>query len=91
MHRLAIAAGAALAVAGALTQSLTRDPLAEPGLLGLNAGAALAIILGIAVGGVASFAPQIMLAFLGAATACLVVYQGQPGALLLPRPACRVA
>jgi len=71
---IGIAAGAALAVAGALTQSLTRNPLADPGLLGLNAGAALAIVLGTVVGGVASFAPQILLAFIGAAVAGLVAY-----------------
>lgn len=69
-----IAAGAALAVAGALTQSLTRNPLADPGLLGLNAGAALAIVLGTVVGGVASFAPQVVLAFMGAAVAGIVAY-----------------
>ncbi len=71
---IGITSGAALAVAGALTQSLTRNPLADPGLLGLNAGAALAIVLGTVVGGVASFAPQIVLAFIGAASAGLVVY-----------------
>ncbi len=71
---IGIAAGAALAVAGALTQSLTRNPLADPGLLGLNAGAALAIVLGTVVGGVASLAPQIVLAFVGAAAAGLVAY-----------------
>lgn len=71
---IGIAAGAALAVAGALTQSLTRNPLADPGLLGLNAGAALAIVLGTVVGGVASLAPQILLAFVGAAIAGLVAY-----------------
>ncbi|MCB2412239.1 iron ABC transporter permease [Demequina sp. TTPB684] len=71
---IGIAAGAALAVAGALTQSLTRNPLADPGLLGLNAGAALAIVLGTVVAGVGSFAPQILLAFMGAAVAGLVAY-----------------
>ncbi|WP_291378933.1 iron ABC transporter permease [Demequina sp.] len=71
---IGVAAGAALAVAGALTQSLTRNPLADPGLLGLNAGAALAIVLGTVVGGIASFAPQVLLAFVGAAGAGLVAY-----------------
>ena len=39
---LGIAAGASLGLAGALMQSLTRNPLADPGLLGINAGAATA-------------------------------------------------
>lgn len=42
---LAIVLGAALAVAGALTQSLTRNPLADPGILGVTAGASLAVVL----------------------------------------------
>ncbi len=42
---VAIVAGAALGVAGALTQALTRNPLAEPGLMGVNAGAALGVAL----------------------------------------------
>ncbi|WP_061071171.1 FecCD family ABC transporter permease [Achromobacter xylosoxidans] len=41
---LALLTGAALAVAGALIQALTRNPLAEPGLLGVNAGAAASIV-----------------------------------------------
>lgn len=41
---LAVLTGAALAVAGALIQALTRNPLAEPGLLGVNAGAAASIV-----------------------------------------------
>lgn len=42
---LALAVGAALAMAGAATQAILRNPLAEPGLLGINAGAALAAML----------------------------------------------
>ena len=44
--------GAALAVAGALMQSLTRNPLAEPGLLGVSAGSAFAVAMAIAVFGI---------------------------------------
>ena len=47
-----LAAGAALAVAGSLMQSLTRNPLAEPGLMGVNAGAAVAVIASVVVFGV---------------------------------------
>jgi iron complex transport system permease protein len=42
---LGLAVGAALGVAGGLMQALTRNPLADPGLLGINAGAALAVML----------------------------------------------
>ncbi|WP_348995174.1 iron ABC transporter permease [Achromobacter sp. HNDS-1] len=49
---LAVLTGAALAVAGALIQALTRNPLAEPGLLGVNAGAAASIVTtALALGG----------------------------------------
>ena len=46
IHRtiLAIVVGASLAVAGVVMQALTRNPLAEPGILGVNAGASLAVI-----------------------------------------------
>ena len=49
---LALVAGAALGLAGALMQSLTRNPLADPGLLGVNAGAALCVVLAVALVGV---------------------------------------
>ena len=42
---LAVAVGSSLAGAGALMQGLTRNPLAEPGILGVNAGAALGVVL----------------------------------------------
>jgi ABC-type Fe3+-siderophore transport system permease subunit len=47
-------AGGALGLAGALMQTLTRNPLADPGLLGVNAGASFAIVLGAALFGAAS-------------------------------------
>ena len=49
---MGVLVGAALAVAGAVMQAVTRNPLAEPGLLGVNAGASLGIVLGTAVLGV---------------------------------------
>ncbi|MCU1407920.1 MAG: iron transporter permease, partial [Glaciihabitans sp.] len=45
---LAIIAGAALALSGALMQAITRNPIADPGILGVNTGAALAVVCGIA-------------------------------------------
>src|SRR3954471_8348570 len=81
---LGLLVGAALGVAGALMQALTRNPLADPGLLGINAGAATAIVLGVAVLGVTSATGYVWFGFVGAALASLVVYgigaQGRSGA-----------
>lgn len=60
------AVGAALGLAGALTQALTRNPLAEPGLLGINAGAALAVVAGLALGAGGGFGGQAAWALGGA-------------------------
>lgn len=43
----ALSAGGALGLAGALMQAVTRNPLADPGILGVNAGAALAVVLAL--------------------------------------------
>ncbi|MGA9746034.1 MAG: iron ABC transporter permease [Nocardioides sp.] len=67
-------AGVALGVAGALMQGLTRNPIADPGLLGVNAGAALAVVGAISLLGVGSAAGFVWFAFLGAALAALTVY-----------------
>ncbi|RMX08253.1 iron ABC transporter permease [Corticibacter populi] len=71
---LALLVGAALAVAGTLMQALSRNALAEPGILGVNAGAAAAIVLAMATLGVLH--PGAMLAFglAGAAAAGAAVY-----------------
>lgn len=53
---IGLAAGAALGVSGLLMQSVTRNPVAEPGLLGINAGAALFVTLAVTVFGVSSLA-----------------------------------
>ncbi|GAA1941600.1 iron chelate uptake ABC transporter family permease subunit [Nocardioides hwasunensis] len=70
----ALAAGLGLGVAGALMQAVTRNPLADPGILGVTSGSAFAIALGIALGGVVSPSTYLWLAFLGALTATVVVY-----------------
>ncbi len=78
---LAIFAGAGLGVAGLLAQSLTRNPLAEPGILGVNAGASLAIVSAVGFLGVSGFAGYVSFAFLGAVlTAALVYLIGRPRA-----------
>lgn len=51
---LGLLAGAALGLAGVVMQGVTRNPVADPGLLGVNAGAALAVVLGLTVAGVTS-------------------------------------
>lgn len=52
---LGLAAGAALGISGALMQALTRNPLADPGILGVSAGASFAIVLAVGVLGIGSF------------------------------------
>jgi iron complex transport system permease protein len=71
---VAVTVGAALGAAGALMQALTRNPLADPGLLGVNAGAAAAVVTGFAFLGVSSGFAQMWLALVGAAAASVVVY-----------------
>jgi iron complex transport system permease protein len=64
---VAIEVGAALAVAGALMQGLTRNPLADSGILGINAGAALFVVIGIAEFGATKPNQFVWFAFPGAA------------------------
>ncbi|WP_050777822.1 iron ABC transporter permease [Micromonospora sp. ATCC 39149] len=71
---LAIAVGAALAVAGCLMQGLTRNPLASPELLGIGHGASFAIVLAIYFAGVESPQGYVWFALLGAAVSAVVVY-----------------
>ncbi|MFL4479981.1 FecCD family ABC transporter permease [Paeniglutamicibacter sp. ORCA_105] len=66
--------GAALGLAGAGMQGITRNPLADPGILGVNAGAALAVVLGIHFFAVSTLHGYILFAFAGAAGASLLVY-----------------
>jgi len=68
-----IVAGAALGVAGALMQSFSRNPLADPGILGVNAGAAFAVALTVAVLGIQSSLLLIWPAFLGALVVTVAV------------------
>jgi iron complex transport system permease protein len=73
-------AGAALGLAGALMQTLTRNPLADPGILGVNAGASFAIVLGAALFGFSSPGEQLLMAFCGAlAASLLVAFTGSQG------------
>nr|WP_245771799.1 iron chelate uptake ABC transporter family permease subunit [Actinacidiphila guanduensis] len=71
---LGLMAGAALGVAGAVMQALTRNPLADPGLLGVNAGAAAAVVSGISFLGVTSTTGYVWFALAGAAAVSVLVY-----------------
>jgi iron complex transport system permease protein len=66
--------GAALGLSGALMQGVTRNPLADPGILGVNGGAALFVVAGIYWFGLSSLTAYVWLAFAGAAAASVAVY-----------------
>ncbi|WP_438696163.1 FecCD family ABC transporter permease [Streptomyces alkaliphilus] len=71
---LGLLVGTALGLAGAVMQALTRNPLAEPGILGVNAGASAAVVSAISFLGVTSLKGWIWFAFLGAAMVSVMVY-----------------
>lgn len=71
---LGLLVGAALGAAGVIAQSVTRNPLADPGLLGISSGAAVAIVVGSAFFGVVGGTGQMALAVVGAAVATVAVF-----------------
>lgn len=71
---IAIAVGVALAIAGALMQALTRNPLADPALLGVNHGAALAVVGAIFLFGIRTPSLLAWCAFIGAGSIAALVY-----------------
>ncbi|RKT35885.1 iron complex transport system permease protein [Microbacterium sp. AG1240] len=71
---LAILVGAALGLSGAVMQGVTRNPLADPGILGVNTGASLAVVIGIAWFGLSSAGGYVWFAIVGAAVAAVFVY-----------------
>ncbi|MFI6900675.1 FecCD family ABC transporter permease [Nonomuraea sp. NPDC050394] len=71
---LGVGVGAALAVAGVLIQTLSRNPLAEPGVLGVTAGAGFAMTVGTALGLATTPASELVLSGGGAALAAVLVY-----------------
>lgn len=71
---LAILVGAALALSGAAMQAVTRNPIADPGILGVTNGASLAVVFGIAFFGISTAYGYMLLAILGAAVAAVFVY-----------------
>ncbi|MEV5958539.1 iron chelate uptake ABC transporter family permease subunit [Streptomyces sp. NPDC051987] len=71
---LGLLAGAALGLSGAVLQALTRNPLADPGLLGINAGASAAVVTAITFFGVSTLSGYVWFAFLGAAAVGALVW-----------------
>lgn len=71
---LAIVVGLAIGAAGVLMQTLTRNPLAEPGLLGVNSGATFAVVVAIAVFGLTDIQHYMWFSILGAAVAGAIIY-----------------
>ncbi|MYS45496.1 iron chelate uptake ABC transporter family permease subunit [Streptomyces sp. SID5998] len=71
---LGLLAGAALGLSGAVLQALTRNPLADPGVLGINAGASAAVVTAITYFGVTSLSGYVWFAFLGAAAVGALVW-----------------
>ncbi|GAA1680543.1 iron ABC transporter permease [Citricoccus zhacaiensis] len=79
---LILLAGAALGVAGGLMQAVTRNPLADPGILGVTAGASLAVVVGLAFFGVTDISSYMWWSFAGALiTSVLVFAIGNSGAV----------
>ncbi len=77
---LALLVGGALGIAGAAMQGVARNPLADPGILGVNAGAALAVVVAIAWLGVAGLSGYLWFSFAGAAVAAVLrVRRREPG------------
>jgi iron complex transport system permease protein len=71
---LAIVAGVALGIGGALIQGYTRNPIADTGLLGVNTGASFAVVAAISLFGFTNPFQYVWFAFLGAAIAGVVVF-----------------
>jgi len=69
-----IIAGASLGVSGALMQSITRNPIADPGILGVNTGASLFVVIGIAFFGIDTANQFIWFALTGSALTAVFVY-----------------
>ena len=85
-----ILVGAAFAVAGAVMQGVTRNPLADSGLLGINAGASFALALCLAFFPSFGFTGSVVFSFVGAAGAMALVYGLTSMGRRRPDPVCLV-
>ncbi|WP_026511012.1 FecCD family ABC transporter permease [Butyrivibrio sp. LC3010] len=70
-----VIAGASLAISGVLMQTITRNPIADPSILGVNTGASLFIVIGIAFFNIQSKLSYMGLSFAGAMITALIVYK----------------
>ncbi|MDQ0216155.1 iron complex transport system permease protein [Oikeobacillus pervagus] len=71
---IASVVGACLALAGALLQALTKNPLASPSFFGINSGAGFAIVVAFSIFSISNLQAYVWIAFLGAAISSLIVY-----------------
>lgn len=79
---LVLLAGAALGVAGGLMQAVTRNPMTDPGILGVNSGASLAVVIGLAYFGMTDVSQYMWWSFAGAMAASVAVFAiGNTGAV----------
>ncbi|GAA4397629.1 iron chelate uptake ABC transporter family permease subunit [Ornithinibacter aureus] len=85
---IGLVVGAAIALSGVVLQGLTRNPIAEPGILGLNAGAALAVVIGIRFLGLSSVTGYVVAALVGSIAVAVLV---QSLTLMAPRASAPVS
>jgi len=71
---LGVLVGAALGLSGTILQGVTRNPLADPGIMGINSGAAAAIVASVMLFGAGGLSTYVWFSFLGAGAAMLAVY-----------------
>ena len=91
---VALVVGASVALSGVVLQGLTRNPIAEPGILGLNSGAALAVVLGIRFLGLTTVTGYVVAALVGTLVVAALVQSltamaprsSAPVAMALPEP-----
>ncbi len=85
---IGLVVGASVALSGVVLQGLTRNPIAEPGILGLNSGAALAVVLGIRFLGLTTVTGYVVAALIGALVVAALV---QSLTVMAPRSSAPVA
>lgn len=85
---IGLVVGAAVALSGVVLQGLTRNPIAEPGILGLNSGAALAVVVGIRFLGLSTVTGYVVAALVGTVLVAVLV---QSLTLMAPRASAAVS
>jgi iron complex transport system permease protein len=85
---IALVVGASVALSGVVLQGLTRNPIAEPGILGLNSGAALAVVLGIRFLGLTTITGYVLAALVGTVLVAVLV---QSLTMMAPRSSATVS